>query len=134
MSRSNVFKSLLVTLLLVGSLGCDPIDQPDPLPALSTIRDAVAGTEMTVEGFISVEPGTFESSTEEAGFAIQDISSGVYIQVSSALALDLSGFSLGDRVRVTGVVGDLDQLITLTIDELSDILRLIGGFIFFPQD
>ena len=135
MSRSNVFKFLLVTLLLVGSLGCepsDPIDQPDPLPALSTIRDAVAGTEMTVEGYISVAPGTFESSTGEVGFAIQDFSSGVYIQVSSALALDLSGFSLGDRVRVTGVVGDLDQLITLTIDELADILPLIGGFIFFP--
>jgi len=93
----------------------------------------MAGDEITVEGFISVAPGTFESSTGEAGFAIQDVTSGVYVQVSSALALDLSGFILGDKVRVTGVVGDLDQLITLTIDELADILSVSNfGFIFWP--
>lgn len=132
MNRTDLFALVLVTLLLLGFPGCGAGDLEDPPPSLQTIRDAIAGTEMTVEGFISVAPGTFESSTGEAGLAIQDTSSGVYIQVSSALGLDLSGFSLGDKVRVTGVVGDLDQLVTLTIDEIADIVLLSGGFIFFP--
>ncbi|MEO2150615.1 MAG: hypothetical protein ABGY15_10590 [bacterium] len=126
-------KWILACSLAFSLTGCGSPDTEDPLPPISDIFDLLPGEEITVEAFISVEPGTFESSTGEDGFAIQDISSGVYIQVSSALALDLSGFSLGDKVRVTGVVGDLDQLVTLTIDELADILPVSGGFIFFPS-
>ncbi|HIG06394.1 MAG TPA: PKD domain-containing protein, partial [Planctomycetes bacterium] len=127
-----------VSLMVTGPGGSDTSPCTDCItvflyPPLSDVRDAQPGTERTVEAIISVEPGTFESSTGEVGFALQDVTSGVYVQVSSALGLDLSGFSLGDRVRVTGVVGDLDQLVTLTIDELADILPVSGGFIFFPS-
>ncbi len=127
-----------VSLMVTGPGGSDTSPCTDCItvflyPPLSDVRDAQPGTERTVEAIISVEPGTFESSTGEVGFALQDVTSGVYVQVSSALGLDLSGLSLGDKVRVTGVVGDLDQLVTLTIDELADILPVSGGFIFFPS-
>ena len=68
--------ALLLTAFLVGGLpGCGSSNPCDPLPglpALFTLLDALAGTEVTVVGFITVDPGTFESSTGEVGFAIQE--------------------------------------------------------------
>ena len=133
--------ALLLTAFLVGGLpGCGSSNPCDPLPglpALFTLLDALAGTEVTVVGFITVDPGTFESSTGEVGFAIQEFenchgTAAVYIQIDPGLGLDLSPFGLGDRVEVTGIVGDLDKLITLTVDEIADITLLSGGFVFFP--
>jgi hypothetical protein len=133
MNRISIQGFGLRAAMLAGLLsGCGGGESSDPLPALNTIRDAELGIEMTVDGFISTSLGAFESSTGDVGFAIQDNTGGVYIQVDPALNLDLSALSFGDKVEITGVVGNLDELVTLTIDEASDIVPLSGGFIFFP--
>ncbi|MEO5731890.1 MAG: hypothetical protein ABI134_18460, partial [Byssovorax sp.] len=69
-------------------------------PALSTIAEARAlaeGERATVEGFVTVAPGTFNSATLEQSFAIQDDKAGVYVTLP-----DLLDLTLDQRVRVTG--------------------------------
>lgn len=67
-----------------------------------------ADAEATVEGFVTVAPGTFSSATSEQGFAIQDDSGGVY--VSTMTKLD---FGLDAKVRVKGKLGDIAKLATI---------------------
>lgn len=132
---------LFILSLLIGVSGCgssSPCDPLPSLPALYSLAETPVGSEVTVVGFITVAPGSFESSTGEGGFALQELTechgtSAVYIQIESGLAFDLSTYSLGDRVEVTGILGSLDQLVTITIDEASDVSLLTGGFIFFPE-
>lgn len=132
---------LLTTVFLISLCGCgssDPCDPLPDLPALFSLLEAIPGSEVTVVGYITVAPGSFESSTGEVGFAIQDFqechgTAAVYIQIDPGLGLDLSGFSLGDRVQVTGIVGDLDLMITITVDDIADITLISGGFVFFPD-
>lgn len=86
-----------------------PIDAApiDATPA-STIAEARAqadGTTATVEGYVTVAPGTFNSATGEQGFAIQDDSAGVYVKMTDELDL-----ALDTHVRVTGTLGELAQL------------------------
>src|SRR5690349_10320763 len=68
--------------------------------ATSTIAEAralAAGETATVEGFVTVAPGTFNSATGEQGFAIQDDGAGVYVSLT-----DLLDLPLDQHVRVTG--------------------------------
>ena len=40
------------------------------------------GTEITIEGFVTVAPGAFKSAMEDEGFALQDSSGGVYVKMT----------------------------------------------------
>ncbi|MDE0960059.1 MAG: hypothetical protein OSB09_04695 [Planctomycetota bacterium] len=137
--RSNPALTPWMLLFVAFSLiGCGSSE--DPLPPISDIFNLLPGDEITVDGFVTVLPGTFESSTTEVGFAIQDsatagIAGAVYIQVDPLLGLDFSTLKIGNSVRVRGIVSDLNQMITLTVDEAEDVtLNGGGGFIFFPEE
>src|SRR5262245_47388472 len=82
------------------------------LPALPAIaaaatpiagaRDLPLGTTVTVEGRVTVPSGLFSSaSLEDQGFAIQDVTSGIWIRLDENL-----GIHLNQQVRVTGTLGE----------------------------
>jgi len=131
-NKVNIRGSVLV-LFLVSLLGCGAGE--DPLPPISSIFTLNPGDEATVDGWITVLPGAFESSTADAGFAIQDESGAVFVQVDPALALDLSSLNLGNSIRVRGIVSEFNEMVTLAVDEIGDLtFNGGGGFIFFPID
>ncbi len=129
---------ILVCSLAFSLTGCGGSAE-DPLPPISDIFNLLPGEEITVDGFVTVLPGTFESSTAEVGFAIQDsatagVAGTIYVQVDPLLGLDFSSLKIGNSVRVRGVVSDFNLMITLTVDEAADVtLNGGGGFIYFPQ-
>lgn len=71
---------------------------------IAAARALPAGQTATVEGFVTVAPGTFNSATGDQGFAIQDDTGGVYVGLS-----DLLTFPLDQRVRVTGALSQVAQ-------------------------
>ena len=106
----------------------------DPLPTLAEVKTQDLGTVITTTGFVSVEPGILESTTAESGFALQDLSGGIYVTVDPALGLDLSELRLGRSVQITGTVGTLNGLNTLALESAEDLIASSsGGFLFFPQ-
>lgn len=132
--RSIRFRCLLI-LVFSSLIGCGGGE--DPLPPISDVFTLIAGDDITVAGFVTVTPGAFASSspTGDVGFAIQDSTGSVFVEVDPGLGLDLSGLKLGNLVQVRGVVGDLNLMVTLTVDEAADVVQNgSGGFIFFPQE
>ena len=67
-------------------------DMPVAAARIQTVR-----TSVTVEGVVTVAPGTFDE-----GFAVQDASGGIY--VARAIA---AGVKAGDRVRISGAIAEL---------------------------
>lgn len=97
----------------------------------TSIADARAladQTSVTVEGYVTVPPGTFASATSEKGFAIQDDSAGIYVST-----MDQVDLALGKKVQVTGKLGDMNKLRTLTSDAAS-IKPLDGTKDIAPED
>ena len=69
-------------------------------PQVVSIADAKKlslGTEVTLEGTVTVASGTFRSSFSDDGFQIQDKTSGMYITIKTNPHL-----SVGQQVRLTG--------------------------------
>jgi DNA/RNA endonuclease YhcR with UshA esterase domain len=77
----------------------------DSAASIADARANASGTEVTVEGHVSVPPGAFESAIGDKGFAIQDDSGGVYVKVD-----EKQSFGLGANVRVTGTLDEQNQL------------------------
>ena len=129
------YSFLLISILLTPLIGCGGGgSSPDPLPTLAEVRALEPGTVVTTAGYVSVEAGVMESTTGEIGFALQDSFSGIYITVDPGASIDLSGLKLGRSVQVTGVVGSLDEFITLSLGSEEDfVISSSGGFLFFPQ-
>jgi DNA/RNA endonuclease YhcR with UshA esterase domain len=91
--------SLAVLALAVTACGDNDV------PSIADARRNATGTEVTVEGYVSVAPGAFVSALGDEGFAIQDDTAGVYIKVD-----EKQSFGLGTRVRVTGTLDEQDKL------------------------
>ncbi len=114
--------------------GCSSGSSPDPLPTLTEVKAQDPGTVITTVGFVSVISGALQSTTQEAGFTLQDNSGGLYVTVEPSLGLDLSALQLGRQVQVTGTVGELNGLTTLSLENAEDFtVTSSGGFLFFPQ-
>jgi DNA/RNA endonuclease YhcR with UshA esterase domain len=99
--------------------------------AISTITEARAfaeGATATVEGYVTVAPGTFNSATGEQGFAIQDDKAGVYVSLP-----DLVDLTLGQHVRVTGKLAQVAKQTFLTITK-DGITKLDGPTAIAPED
>ncbi|MEM9491290.1 MAG: hypothetical protein AAGC55_19240, partial [Myxococcota bacterium] len=89
---------MCTTVALVGACGDDGGDDGDDgndggnevtaIP-IADARAQPEGTEVTVEGFVTVAPGIFESATFEKGFAIQDGEVGVYISTTELASVTL---------------------------------------------
>lgn len=88
-----------------------------------TIADARAladGASATVEGFVTVAPGTFNSATGDQGFVIQDETGGVYVGLA-----DLLTFPLDQKVRVTGKLSQVAQQTVLAASK-ADVSEVAG--------
>lgn len=99
--------------------------------ATSTITEARAlaeGETATVEGFVTVAPGTFNSATGEQGFAIQDDKAGVYVSLP-----DLLDLTLDQHVRVTGKLAQVAKQTFLTITK-DGVTKLDGPKTITPED
>lgn len=96
--------SLLALALLTACSAGRPI-------AIVDARALDVDAKATVEGYVTVAPGTFNSSIGDQGFAIQDASGGIYVSVPDAL-----DFGLGERVRVSGRLAQVARLTTLIAD------------------
>ncbi|MEC0231636.1 OmpL47-type beta-barrel domain-containing protein [Paenibacillus alba] len=79
----------------IANVPAEPLpEEQNPIPAKIAISDArgkSAGTLVTVEGVVTTEPGAFGGQA----FYLQDATGGIYVFQS------LSGFHLGDKVKVT---------------------------------
>ncbi|HYO64983.1 MAG TPA: DNA-binding protein [Archangium sp.] len=108
--------SLLLGLTLAtGVAGCSNV------PPLSQARENANGSTVTIEGTVSVAPGTFVSAMGDEGFALQDESGGIYVKVAQKL-----GFGLNARVRVKGTLDEQTQLRILKA-EPADVEVLQGS-------
>lgn len=80
-----------------------------PLPSTTKpiveARAQASGTEVTIEGAVTVPPGAFKSALEDEGFAVQDSSGGIYVKMA-----EKQTFGLGSKVRVTGTLDEQNKL------------------------
>ncbi len=81
---------------------------PDPV-TIAEARALAAGKDATVEGFVTVVPGTFNSATGEQGFAIQDATGGIYVSMTEKM-----DFALDTKVMVSGKLGQTAQQTVLS--------------------
>ena len=88
--------------------------------SIADARSKPVGTQVTVDGFVTVAPGTFASATGEEGFAIQDDSAGIYVSLAQKL-----GFAQGDHLQVTGTIDTLTGLLVIQ-GTPSSVSRLPG--------
>ncbi|AKJ03802.1 hypothetical protein ATI61_11651 [Archangium gephyra] len=107
--------SLLLGLTLAaGGTGCSSATP------ISEARESATGSTATIEGAVSVAPGTFVSAMEDEGFALQDGSGGIYVKVAQK-----PGFGLNARVRVKGTLDEQNKLRILKA-EPADVEVLQG--------
>jgi DNA/RNA endonuclease YhcR with UshA esterase domain len=101
-SRMPMGRRFLLLTLSVVLVACDPpgTEQPKPTP-ISEARGRTNGTQVTVEGYVTVQPGAFASAMGNEGFALQDTTGGIYVKLAQKL-----DFGLGAHVRVTGTLND----------------------------
>src|SRR5262245_10908212 len=98
---SRIFvPTLLLLLVLPAAAGA-----ATPTP-IAGARALPLGTTVTVEGEVTVPSGLFSSaSLEDQGFAVQDVTGGIYVRLDDNL-----GIHLNQQVRVTGT---LDESFTI---------------------
>lgn len=101
--------ALRSTLAAVCLISCREPAEPDL--SIAAAREQADGSEVTVKGHVSVAPGTFTSATFEQGFAIADGGAGIYVKMDEAATL-----ALGDRVEVTGVLGQMAKMRVVTAE------------------
>ncbi|WP_437548879.1 DNA-binding protein [Sorangium sp. So ce367] len=111
--------SIAITTCVLATTACSS-DEESPAPdeevavAISEARGLAEGSTATVDGVVTVAPGTFNSATGEQGFALQDDTGGIYVSLPDALDLNLD-----TRVRVTGTLGQTAQQTVLNAKAAS---------------
>ena len=90
---------------------------PGPKPiSIAQARSLALGTEVTIDGLVTVASGTFSSSTFDQGFAIQDSTGGIYVSVPVNHSLEPR-----QQVRVTGTLADNVQPGLLVLTDVTAI-------------
>lgn len=92
---------------------------PELLP-IATARSRME-TTVTVIGLVTVRPAVFMSFSGDAGFAIQDQTGGIWVNVQQAPKL-----REGQKVRVTGRVNQSNGKVQITPTSASDVVALPG--------
>ncbi|WP_225409002.1 DUF5689 domain-containing protein [Stigmatella hybrida] len=120
---------LLGVTLAAWMTGCgDDEDGELPKPiAIADARGRANGDEVTIQGYVTVPPGAFNSGTEENGFAIQDATGGIYVQLDQKL-----NFGLGTQVRVQGTMDEQNKLRILK-SQPSEIEQVQGTQTVTPR-
>lgn len=125
------FPSLRFLLLACSVFtACDPNTSSGQSQAtpITEARARGNGTQVTVEGYITVAPGTFVSAMGNEGFALQDSTGGVYVKLAQKL-----DFGVGTHVRVTGTLNEEAQL-RIVESEPASVEKLEGTQQFTPKD
>ncbi|NPC68806.1 DNA-binding protein [Corallococcus exiguus] len=97
LSRRSAVTLLSAFVLVLA--GCHPV------LSIEDARSRSNGSEVVVEGAVTVAPGTFSSALGDEGFAIQDDTGGIYVKLEEKLS-----FGLGARVRVSGTLDEQNML------------------------
>jgi len=88
--------------------------------SINDARALATGTEVTIEGSVTVPPGAFQSAMGDEGFALQDSSGGVYVKMT-----EKQSFGLGAKVRVTGTLDEQNKLRILKAEPTG--VEVLGG-------
>ncbi|MCY1047714.1 DNA-binding protein [Corallococcus sp. bb12-1] len=87
---------------------------------IAEARDQGTGAEVTVEGYVSMQPGAFVSALGDEGFALQDDTGGIYVKLDPK-----QSFGLGAHVRVSGTLDEQNQLRILKA--VAGDVKLLSG-------
>ncbi|MBL8470403.1 MAG: hypothetical protein KF778_10705 [Rhodocyclaceae bacterium] len=90
----RIWLFLVLTLGLAGA-------RAEATRPIAQARALALGSLVLVEGYVSVEPGRFKSSSGDHGFAIQDASGGIYVSPAGRMQL-----ATGSLMRVRGLIED----------------------------
>ena len=124
--RHALSASLVIILLICLFTGTPSVVYSAP-PAVKSISIAEArtlpqGTEVTIDGSVTVPSGAFSSSTFDQGFAIQDRTGGIYVSTPDNL-----GFGLRQQVRVTGTLADTVLPGLLVLVDVTEVKAVKSG-------
>ena len=108
-----VLPVLLALLFLVNFATAHAADK---VISIAEARSLPLGTEVTIDGSVTVPSGAFSSSTFDQGFVIQDRTGGIYVSTSDNL-----GFTLRQQVRVTGTLADTVLPGLLVLVDVTDV-------------
>ncbi|WP_224362929.1 DNA-binding protein [Hyalangium versicolor] len=112
--------SRLVLVVILALSGCGDDEQQPKVTPIQEARGKADGSTVTIEGAVSVAPGTFVSAMGDEGFALQDSSGGIYVKLA-----EKQGFGLGAKVRVTGTLAEQNKLRILEA-EPANVKQLEG--------
>ena len=99
---------------------CAAAAGPNYIPIV-TARAQAQGTTVAVMGLVTVPSGDFRSSSGDEGFAIQDQTAGIWISVKTNLK-----FKVGQRVLVSGILGQSFEKLQIVPNSLADVEALPG--------
>jgi hypothetical protein len=108
--RQNPVRLLLVAVLAAAAVMVAPaagLASNFPIP-IAVARHLPLGTVVTVEGSVTVPSGVFASSFFDEGFAVQDLTGGIYVSMADNL-----GLRFRQEARVTGTLADSGGLLIL---------------------
>lgn len=110
-------KKLHLYIVLIVLIGCESKQQnksesvnTSNLVSIREVRGLSVGSEVTIQGAISVASGMFSSSTP-FGYALQDNTAGIYVIDSISPMED--EFKLGEMVEVTGILEESNKLLVI---------------------
>ena len=92
---------LTCSLLTACGGGVTPGNGQSTATPITDARARDKGTLVTVEGYVTVAPGTFVSAMGNEGSALQDSTAGIYVKLAEKLDL-----GVGAHVRVKGTVNE----------------------------
>jgi uncharacterized protein YdeI (BOF family) len=97
------------------------VEAEDKVISIAEARRLPLGTLVTIEGAVTVPSGAFKASINDEGFALQDVSGGIYVSVKANASL-----RVGQRARVTGKLGESMGLL-LVLPEGAQAVRGRGA-------
>ena len=122
-------RSLFLACLVLASCAAPSSDNGQSnTTSILQVRARDNGTQVSVDGYVTVAPGTFVSAMDDEGFALQDDTGGIYVKLADKL-----DFGVGTHVRVTGTLNEESQLRILESDPAS-VETLSGTRLFTPRD
>jgi DNA/RNA endonuclease YhcR with UshA esterase domain len=111
-TRKIIFlQTMIVVLALTLIISPASIAASPTRAKLISIDEARAlqlGTEVMIEGVVTVPSGAFKSSISDEGFAIQDRGAGIYVSVA-----ENHGLRVGQKLRVTGRLVEQDGMLAI---------------------
>jgi hypothetical protein len=127
LSRPNAVRLFLVAALAAAALTVAPAAAAVHPISIAAARHLPLGTVVTVEGSVTVPSGVFASSFFDEGFAIQDLTAGIYVSMADNL-----GLRFRQEARVTGTLMDSGGLLILVPLSDGDVSTHGLGLVVLP--